>query len=108
MNRDPYFNTMQNQTNHIITNSANSFPIGTFSIEQTTSQAQSNFSQPDFFSGTQGNGMSNGINGSIGTFNANSTGSSNNNNNSTDPSQASRETGIIEKLLVSSQIHFNL
>lgn len=111
MSRDPFFNSSQNQSNNSnINNSANSFPIGTFSIEQTTNSSQqsqqqsSNFNQSDFFGSS--NGMSNGggtMNGTIGTFNANtnSTGShANNNNGNADPGQATRETGIIEKLLV--------
>lgn len=111
MARDQFYNSMQNQSNHTVNNSANSFPIGTFSIEQTTSQQpQSAFPTPDFFNPSQTNGMSNGgINGSGGggnggqnfnTSNANNSSNANNNNNGTDPSQATRETGIIEKLLV--------
>lgn len=113
MARDQFYNSMQNQSNHSVNNSSNSFPIGTFSIEQTTSQqAQSTFPTPDFFNPSQTNGMSNGgMNGSSGNggggggqnFSTNTTNSSsnaNNNNNGTDPSQATRETGIIEKLLV--------
>lgn len=142
MSRDPFFNSATNQSNNSnINNSVNSFPIGTFSIEQTTNTGQQqqpghmNFNQSDYFSSN--NGMSNGgggamngtigtmnnstmgtMNGTIGTFNANTNNSgahvnhsnSNNNNNNNnangDPGQATRETGIIEKLLVSIFIIF--
>lgn len=95
MGRDQFFNSMAPPSNHSVNNSANSFPIGTFSIEQAAPISQSNqaFPTPDYFTTP-----TNGING--GSVNFNST-NANNNNNGTEPTQATRETGIIEKLLVS-------
>lgn len=121
MSRDPFFSSMQsNQSprNNVNNQSNNSFPpIGTFTIESTSPQSNQIFSQPDFFnnSSQSNNSMLNGSNGgnnSSGINGSNSTGSySNSNNNSSnsggDPNQATRETGIIEKLLVCS-IHFHL
>lgn len=94
MGRDQFFTPMPPPPNHAANNSANSFPIGTFSIEQTTPMSQSNqvFPTPDYF-----NAQTNGMNGGSANFNSTS---ANNNNNGTDPTQATRETGIIEKLLV--------
>lgn len=96
-------------------NSASNFPIGTFSIEQTTqpqqlsTQSQQPFPTTDYFNpATAANLMGNGINGTgPPTFNnaSNNINHINNNNNAgtgtgDQPNQATRETGIIEKLLV--------
>ncbi|XP_055310650.1 cold shock domain-containing protein E1 isoform X3 [Sitodiplosis mosellana] len=106
--RDNYFNASSNNT---MNNSANNFPIGTFSIEQATQPAANQtFPQTDYFNpATASQLMSNGINGTTATHsfpstnahnnnNSNST-TTNNNNGSGDGNQATRETGIIEKLL---------
>ena len=98
-------------TNHAVNNSASTFPIGTFSIEQTASQPpQPNqiFPQPDFFNPNQPSVLTNGLNGMNGGLNGgttqqpftSTTSTAANNNNTVDPNQATRETGIIEKLLV--------
>lgn len=96
-------------------NSASNFPIGTFSIEQTTQQQpsaalQQPFPTTDYFNpAAAANLMGNGINGTgPSTFNnaSNNINHINNNNNNAgpgagdQPNQATRETGIIEKLLV--------
>lgn len=106
MARDPYFNSIQQSSTSIVgrpvvNNSANnqSFPpIGTFSLD-TAAPPQSNqiFSQPDFFNSTS-NGSST-LNG-IGPNSSSLPYGNNGNNNAGDPNQATRETGIIEKLLV--------
>lgn len=118
MARDPYFNSMQSSSTSIVgrpvvNNSASnqSFPpIGTFSLD-STGPPQSNqlFSQPDFFnSSSTSNGGTNAttVNG-IGPNSSMPYGNNNNsNNNAGDPNQATRETGIIEKLLVCISIFF--
>lgn len=92
--------------------SNNAFPpIGTFTLESTNTQPNSMFApQADYFNasshsnhtnsshmnGTGGNSSNPSNSSSI--FNSNS--NSNSNNNGGDPNQATRETGIIEKLLV--------
>lgn len=93
-------------------NSASNFPIGTFSIEQTTQQqpsaaSQQPFPTTDYFNpATAANLMGNGMNGTgQQTFNNASNNINHINNNATtgptdQPNQATRETGIIEKLLV--------
>ena len=84
----------------------NSFPtIGTFTLESTSPQQNQIFSQPDFFNNSsQSNNSMNGGGGHHGVNGINnsssSTYNSNNNSNSGDPNGATRETGIIEKLLV--------
>lgn len=95
-------------------NSASNFPIGTFSIEQTTQQqpsaaSQQPFPTTDYFNpAAAANLMGNGHNGTgPPAFNnaSNNINHINNNNNAgpgngDQPNQATRETGIIEKLLV--------
>lgn len=117
MSRDPYFNSMQSSSSivgrPVVNNSATnqSFPpIGTFSLDSTTS-SQSNqiFPQTDFFNSTSngsggGGGGNSGING-VGP-NSSLPYGNNSNNNTGDPNQATRETGIIEKLLVCIYCHF--
>lgn len=122
MSRDNFFNSMQSPSNNSMNNSsASSFPIGTFSIEQTTQQQQQQqpsaqpFPQTDYFNAATANQlMSNGVNGTgsqsynnAGSGNVNNINNNNHNNNNSnnnagaDPNQATtRETGIIEKLLV--------
>ncbi|XP_031630899.1 cold shock domain-containing protein E1 isoform X2 [Contarinia nasturtii] len=108
--RDNYFNASSNNT---LNNSANNFPIGTFSIEQATQPAANQtFPQTDYFNpATASQLMSNGINGTTSSHSFSGTGNHNNNNSNTtatnnnnnngsgDGNQATRETGIIEKLL---------
>lgn len=118
MSRDPYFTSMQTTPpRSVVTNNAtanNSFPtIGTFSLESTSPQPNQIFSQPDFFTNSnQSNSMNGGINGGSNHSSSSSTifnQTNNNSNNSgggggTDPNGATRETGIIEKLLVGVSI----
>lgn len=77
---------------------ANAFPpIGTFSIDSTTTAPPTNsiFNQTDYFTTPSTNQpLVNGSNGTN-TFNNNT------NANTSEINQATRETGIIEKLLVS-------
>lgn len=107
MARDPYFTSMQSSNASIVgrpvvNNSSinQSFPtIGTFTLESTSPQSNQIFSQPDFYN----NSTSNGINGGNNAPNSSAPYGNNTNNNSSssnDPNQATRETGIIEKLLV--------
>lgn len=119
MSRDPFFSSMQsNQSprNNVNNQSNNSFPpIGTFTLESTSPQSNQIFSQQDFFNnssqsnssiinGSNGGNNSTGINGSNSTTGS-TYNNSNNNSSGGDPNQATRETGIIEKLLV-CLIHF--
>lgn len=117
VSHDHFFNSVQSPTNNSssMNNSASNFPIGTFSIEQTTqpqqlsTPSQQPFPTTDYFNpATAVNLMGNGINGTgPSTFNnvSNNINHINNNNNAgtitgDQPNQATRETGIIEKLLV--------
>lgn len=115
MTRDPYFTSMQTTSPRSVANTNNasannSFPpIGTFSLESTSPQPNHVFSQSDFFTtnSNQSNSMNGGINGgsnhssgSSTIFNQTNNNSSNSGVGGTDPNGATRETGIIEKLLV--------
>lgn len=108
---------MNNSMNNSMANSMANFPIGTFSIEQTTQQppsvaaaAQQPFPTTDYFNPNAMANMSsgNGMNGTGSTHFNNASNNMNHINNNhaapgtgDQPGQATRETGIIEKLLVS-------
>lgn len=84
--------------------SNNAFPpIGTFTLESTTPQSNQMFPPPSDFFNTSTHSNSSHLNGTVGNSGNSSSASSifsSTNNNGGDPNQATRETGIIEKLLV--------
>lgn len=104
LGRDPFYTSMQNAQSPRLNNiSNNAFPpIGTFTLESTNPQPNPMFAPPaDYFNASNhsNNTHMNGTGGnSSNPSNASSIFNSTNNNGG-DPNQATRETGIIEKLL---------
>lgn len=115
--RDTYFNVQQQQQNshnsHDI-NLSSSFPIGTFSVDQTNNSTTSNnhynnigdtnnqrtLNRNNSYQSPRGNNsMSNGSGGNGGGNQSSSYNNGNNNSTTNNDNQGTRETGIIEKLL---------
>ncbi len=113
LTRDPFFASMQTSSPRLNNISNNAFPpIGTFTLESTTPQSNQMFPPPSDFFNASNHSNSSHMNGTVGNSGNSSNSSSSifnstNNNGSGgggggDQNQATRETGIIEKLLVCS------
>lgn len=106
LTRDPFFTSMQTPSPRLNNISNNAFPpIGTFTLESTTPQSNQMFPPPSDFYNSSNHSNSSHMNGTVGNSGNSSNASSifnSTNNNGGDPNQATRETGIIEKLLVCS------